>query len=121
MIDALFQEHNTALISFLVARGSSDQEARDVAQEAYVKMLELNQPVSFHRAYLFKTAANIAIDRARHRATRTRLHERWLPPAGAAAPSPEHVTSARQELTLITGFLHELPEKCREAFFLYRF
>jgi DNA-directed RNA polymerase specialized sigma24 family protein len=45
------------------------QEAKEVAQEAYVRLLSLEDSgaVSFLRAFLFKTAANLAVDRIRSR------------------------------------------------------
>src|SRR5215831_11895053 len=57
-VERLFAEHNRALIRFLRTRVRSDQEARDVAQEAYVRLLQIDQPgtISFLRAYLFRTA-----------------------------------------------------------------
>ena len=67
VIERLFREHNEALIRFLRGRVGSRNEALEVAQEAYVRLLSLDQPgaVSYLRAFLFKTAANIAIDRRR--------------------------------------------------------
>ena len=41
-IDRLFREHNDALLRVLNARLRSPQEAREVAQEAYVQLLGLN-------------------------------------------------------------------------------
>src|SRR5579859_6647978 len=66
-IERLFREHNEALVRFLLARLRSRQAALEVAQEAYVRLLSLDQPgaVSYLRSFLFKTAANIAIDRRR--------------------------------------------------------
>lgn len=125
LVSRLFHEHNQALIGFLLTRVNSEQEARDVAQEAYVRMLELDTPgaVGFLRAYLFKTAANLAVDRARQRAIQARLHEHWLVPLDALSevPSPEGVASARQELELLRSFMAELPPRCRAAFYLHRF
>src|ERR1041384_1753927 len=71
----LLRNHNRALHAFLMTRVRDEHEAREIAQEAYVRMLQLEHPgaVSFLRAYLFKTAANIALDRAKERATHARL------------------------------------------------
>ena len=41
VIQRLFEEHNRTLIGFLRARLRSEAEARDVAQEAYVRLLQL--------------------------------------------------------------------------------
>ena len=67
VVERLFREHNEALIRFVRGRVRSHNEALEVAQEAYVRLLSLDQPgaVSHLRAFLFKTAANIAIDRCR--------------------------------------------------------
>src|SRR5689334_22138496 len=74
LVERLFREHNEALIRFLLGRCRSYQEAREVAQEAYVRLLSLDQPgaVSYLRSFLFRTAANIAIDRQR----REEVHDR---------------------------------------------
>lgn len=71
-IERLFREHNEALLRFIAAKLGSEQEAREVAQEAYVRLLSLHKPeaVSYLRAFLYKTAANLAFDRLRQRARR---------------------------------------------------
>lgn len=65
LLARLFREHNQELFGFLCTRLRSEQDAREVAQEAYARLLQLDQPgaISLLRAYLFKTAANLAIDR----------------------------------------------------------
>jgi RNA polymerase sigma-70 factor (ECF subfamily) len=124
-VSRLFREHNQALIQFLLTRVRSEQEARDVAQEAYVRMLELERPsgVSFLRAYLFKTAANLAVDRARRQTNLQHIHEQWIDPfeSLAQAPAADHNANAQQELALVCTYLQELPPRCRTAFYLHRF
>jgi RNA polymerase sigma-70 factor (ECF subfamily) len=121
----LFREHNQALIGFLLGRVNSQQEAQEIAQEAYVRMLELDTAgaVGFLRAYLFKLAANLAVDRARQRATHTRLQQIWVDPFEylSQEPSAERGAAARQELQLVRRFMSELPPRCRVAFYLHRF
>ncbi|WP_025895933.1 RNA polymerase sigma factor [Kordiimonas gwangyangensis] len=75
VVENLFREHNQALLAFLRARLASDQAARDVAQEAYVKLLQLDRPqeISFLRAYLYKIAANLATDHRRRQKTRDKV------------------------------------------------
>ncbi len=119
----LYREHNQALIRFLMTRVDSEQEARDVAQEAYVRVLQLDThgAVSFLSGYLFKTAANIAVDRVRRR-VRWRKADSELMQAGSGgeAPEPERVLAAQEQLALMDRFLQELPLKCRQAFYLHR-
>ena len=71
-VSQLFREHNRALLGYLTVRLRSEQEAKEVAQEAYLRLLQLQEPdtSSLVREYLFKTATNLAIDRLRHRRVR---------------------------------------------------
>jgi RNA polymerase sigma factor (sigma-70 family) len=119
----IFQDHNRSLLGFLFAKLRSEAEAHEVAQEAYVRLLQLERPgtISFLRAYLFRIAANLAIDRIRHRRVREdktapELFEQLL-----AAPSPERRAMARQELDLVVAALEELPPACRKACALHFF
>lgn len=123
LIGRLFREHNRSLIRFLMNRVRSNEEAADVAQEAYARMLQLDSPgtISYLRAFLFKTAAHIAIDRLRsHKAEQRRAERRFLDGV-AVSPPTEQFIADEEELRLTTGFIQELPPKYREALLLSRF
>ena len=51
-----FREHNRMLVGYLRSRLGSEQEAKEVAEDAYVRVLQLHQPGApgLLRAYLFK-------------------------------------------------------------------
>lgn len=121
----LYREHNHALVRFLKTRVDSEQEAQDVAHEAYVRMLQLDThgAVSYLSAYLFRTAANIAIDRVR-RGNRGQLVHRFLAQDASGdagrAVAPDQQLATQQELEIIACALEELPPKCRQAFYLHR-
>jgi RNA polymerase sigma-70 factor (ECF subfamily) len=120
-IEQLFREHNDALLRFLRARLNSDADAREAAQEAYVRLLQLDrsdQP-SFLRAYLFKIASNVATDMLRRKGVRARLAEPPEPPSAREAVQ-EQALSARQQLRAVEAALGELPPRCRMAFILRR-
>ena len=123
VIAELFRAHNGALVSFLAARLQNAQDARDVAQEAYVRLLQLDSPgaLSFLRGYLFKIAENLAIDRIRHRALRARVAytEKLLFDELDEHSSPERNLIAQEELSRISARLMELPENCRRAFIMH--
>jgi RNA polymerase sigma factor (sigma-70 family) len=123
VIADLFRAHNGALVSFLAARLHNAQDARDVAQEAYVRLLQLDTPgaLSFLRGYLFKIAENLAIDRIRHRALRVRAAytEALLFDDLDEGSSPERNLIAQEELSQISARLIELPAKCRQAFIMH--
>lgn len=119
-VERLFREHNRALVGFLTARLGSEQEAREVAQEAYVRLLRLDQPTasSFLRAHLFHIAANLAIDRLRHRTLRARAPLNDLFQELLFAPTPEHQALAAEEIEVMRLALRELPGKSARAFTL---
>lgn len=121
-IAELFREHNAALLRFAAAKLGSEQEARDVAQEAYVRLLQLDRPetISYLRAFLFKIASNLAMDRLRAR--------RRMPPAPAVLDedlvvfdlSPERHCAGQEMVEVLKHALQELPAKCRDIFVLHR-
>lgn len=121
-VERLFREHNAALLRFISAKIGSEQEAREIAQEAYVHLLQLNHPsaVSFLRAFLFKTAANLAIDRLRQRDRRSHLVS--MPELDFARfdLTPERQISGEQEIAIVGAAVARLPAKCRQAFLLHR-
>jgi RNA polymerase sigma factor (sigma-70 family) len=121
-VERLFREHNAALLRFIAAKVGSEQEAREIAQEAYVHLLQLDHPgaVSFLRAFLFKTAANLAIDRLRQRGRRA--HFTSMPELDFAVfeLTPERQLSGEQAVTVLREAVARLPAKCRQAFLLHR-
>jgi RNA polymerase sigma-70 factor (ECF subfamily) len=122
LVATLFREHNDSLVRFLTSRLRSPQEAREVAQEAYVRVLSLDTPgaVSFLRAFLFKTAANIAIDRIRHRHRCPHANDVSLFDELHDCRTPEVRAEGAQEIALLTRLLAQLPTKCRYAFLLHK-
>lgn len=123
-VERLFREHHDALIRFLAARLRSVEEATEVAQEAYVRLMHLHDPsaCSFLKALLYRTATNLAIDRIRQRQRRSQLDQEALPQFAAqlSTPAPDRLWVAREELVVIQESLHELPARCREVFLMAR-
>jgi RNA polymerase sigma factor (sigma-70 family) len=122
VIERLFREHNEALIRFLRPRLRSKAEAREVAQEAYVRLLSLDKPgaVSYLRAFLFKTAANLAVDRLRHEQALARAADAPLFHEFIDSRTPERQLAASQAIQRLERLIAALPAKCREAFLLNR-
>src|SRR5688500_2420639 len=110
LIGRLFCEHNEALIRFLIARTHSRQEAREIAQEAYVRLLSLDKPgaVSYLRAFLFKTAANIATDRRRRHEAYERAAEQPLFQEFVDARTPERRIADDQTLQRLRSVIAAL-------------
>ena len=121
-ITRLFSEHNESLVRFLAARLNSVQEAKDVAQEAYVRLLSLDDSgaVSFLRAFLFKTAANLAVDRLRSRTRQRQAMSAGLCDELREASTPDHEAAQVEEAAIVRQLIAELPPKCRQVFLLHR-
>jgi RNA polymerase sigma factor (sigma-70 family) len=118
LVERLFREHNEALIRFLRGRVGSRNEALEVAQEAYVRLLSLDQPgaVSYLRAFLFKTAANIAIDRRRRVRSYDRVTGGQLFTEFSENRTPERQVAAEQTLRHLGSLIESMPAKCQASF-----
>jgi len=121
-LNASFGSHNEALVRFLLARLRSRQAALEVAQEAYVRLLSLDEPgaVSYLRSFLFKTAANLAVDRLRRDDVHARATDHRCFTNLPMRERPSAWWQARRKLkTDAVG--KSMPPKCRRAFILNRF
>lgn len=119
-IKALFQRHNEELVRYLTGHLKSRDEAVEVAQEAYVRLLRLDDAstIGFLRAFLFRTATNIAIDRQRKQ-TRAQAYvqeETHDTSSQIFGFTPEREVAAKQSLNRVVDCLESLPVKCRYAF-----
>lgn len=123
VLSQLFECHNRVLVAFLASRLGNEEEAMEVAQEAYVKLLQLDRPgaISFLRAYLFRTAANLAVDRLRRRSRAQRLEPVYDEDELTDTRSPGRQAIASEELAIVRRALLELPEHYRQAFLMRRF
>ncbi len=125
VIEHAFEQYNESLVRYLSVRLRSIKDAEEVAQEAYVRLLKLDEPdtISHLQAYLFKIASNIAVDRMRSQSRKPQ----HIPFDGvtekiAAPESPlDQRLDAQRQLLLIREIVNELPPKCRKAFLLYKF
>jgi len=124
-IEALFQRHNDELVRYLTGHLKSRDEAVEVAQEAYVRLLRLDDAstIGFLRAFLFRTATNIAIDRQRKhgRAKAYVEHESADATSQIFGFTPEREAAAKQTLERVVDCIDSLPAKCRHAFVEFKF
>lgn len=120
-LERLYQAHADELHGF-ARRRVGRQDAEDVVQEAYLHLLQtglaaaLDQP----RAYLFRIAANLAVDAARKVKTRARYadDEALFLGFATARVCPESAAAHAIEMRRLRASLAELPPRCREAFVL---
>lgn len=122
--DALFREHNDALVRAVYSRVHSWEEATEVVQEAYVRVFRLNNPppINFLRAYLYKTAFNLASD-SRGRQNRRQQREESVytevyRERERENPTPERLCLDDEMRAHLQDAVNQLPPKARMAFTL---
>ena len=123
------------LLSFFLRRLHNREEAEDLTQEVFLRILrrEDTVPVDNPEIYIFRIAANLLRDRARKAAThRTADHASIDAPAAQFADSgilspalvedrgPERVLLSQESLTEVMRALDELGDRTRDIFMLFR-
>lgn len=117
----VFRAHKAGLVRFLTVRTGSVEDAKEIVQEAFAKMLALDRPgtIGFLAGYLWRIAVNLAIDRRRQQAQ----HESFTRAAASSADqqeaSAESTAAARQRLAIVERAIGNLPARCLEAFILH--
>jgi len=117
----VYRNHHAALVRFLAVRTGSAEDAKEIVQEAYARVLALDRPrtISLLVGYLWRIAANLAIDRQRERAHRERFTRDALCSPEKREFSAESTCEARERLAIVELAIGELPPKCVEAFVLH--
>ena len=127
-IEQMYQDNHEGFLRFLMQKTQNMDDAHDVLQEAFQKLMKRDglREMENPRAYLYRTATNIIIDRQRKGQHHTRYIREVISgveagtASGPATIPPERQVAARQELDIIYKALDELPEKCRRAFLMHR-
>lgn len=129
----LLQVHRAELLRFLTARCGSADEAEDLLQDMWFRVTaQPSGPIVNGRAYLFRVANNLALDRSRARHRAMRRERLWLEAESgdaAAAPEdradpaelPEEKIAREQEAQALRRAIADLPEGAGRALRLYRF
>lgn len=121
---SLMAEFRPALVRYFSRRVHASQEVEDLVHDVLVRLVRNRQFADREgaRGYVFETANSVLVDYIRRRST-----------AGAQAVvafdseahegedfGPERVIQGRQELSIATAILMELPERTRTIFILRR-
>ncbi|WP_336965774.1 RNA polymerase sigma factor [Sphingobium aquiterrae] len=127
----IYRLHRAELLRFLTARTGSAAEAEDVVQELWIKALATDAgPIANGRAYLYRTAQNLVLDRLRERRRREARDRQWtdaeIGPASPEGETPDHRLNAleqmeqREEAARLASAIGNLPEGARRAFQLHK-
>lgn len=130
-LETVYHARRAELLRFLVARTGSTAEAEDVLQEIWLRIGEgASGPIANARAYLYRVAQNLVLDRLRE-AKRREVRERaWMElasgtdlrhadPADPHADALEQMTG-REEVARLASAIANLPPGARRAFQLHK-
>ena len=114
------QRQRRSLLRYLTRRTGSSEEAEDILQDAYARVLAVVHPgeIDTLDRYLWRAAMNVMTDHGRARQRRAHLMERLAGQAEQFAPSAEAAADARERLALTSAAVNTLPPKCAQAFTL---
>lgn len=114
-----------ALRAFFGRRMASPAEAEDMAQEVFVRLSasETGDEIRHPRAYIFRIARNLLIDRSRARVRPLDLAQPLDSESEMLHVKPEQENALHLEelRRVVETALGELPLKCRDAFVLRRY
>lgn len=122
----LFLAHRREIQAFLARKLQNVDLAGDLTQETFIRYAQQGDSgtgaVAEKRAYLFRTANNLAIDHIRmerRRQTTPAPYEK-LAAHAEDAPGLDRAYEAKQELVQLQAIIAELPLLTRQCFLLVR-
>lgn len=116
----LFERFRVPLLRYLTELLTRREEAEDVAQETYVRLMQVERIESGRvRALIFKVATNLAYDRFRQRRARgPHADDDALADMASDEPPPERIVAFEQAVGIVKRTLLELKPRCRQVFLL---
>jgi RNA polymerase sigma-70 factor (ECF subfamily) len=130
-LEMLYGVHRTDLMRFLIARVGDQAEADDLSQELWMRAKQHHGgPIGNGRAYLYRMAQNLVVDRIREQQRRMARERRWsdeatdftaagLDPVDGRRTAEEEIL-AREEVAALTSAVSSLPDGARKAFEMHK-
>lgn len=121
LLDQIFS-HRAALQKYLRRFTAGAEDVEDLVQEAYVRVCAMPpaQAVDSPRALLFRIARNLAVDRARQKATRATDDVADFEPLNVSSEEaePDQQVDLRRRYESFCAAVDSLPPLCRRVFVL---
>jgi RNA polymerase sigma factor CnrH len=124
LVERLFTAHRAALLQYLTRLLGSGEDAEEIVQETYIRVLKLDdvsQLDSEVRRFLFRIATNLARDRFRQR--KARAHDAHVPydlvELEGHGEAPEEIVDWDTGMAVLKQALLDLPPRHRQVFLLH--
>jgi len=126
--DELDARFRASLLAYFLRRTGNPQEAEDLTQETFVRLIGSStfENAEEARAFVFRVASNLLRDRARSQTRLRRFPTLPLDSVAGDEPKlvedidPERVLISRESLTEVLACLDELGERTKNIFILFR-
>lgn len=123
-LELLYQRHQKELLRHLYKIVLCEHTAEDLVQETFLRIagIECERRLDQPRAFLYRTATNLALDHLRKQKVRAPAEEsneidEALP---SDRPSVENSVFDKQRFDLFMRALDSLPPRCRQVFVMHR-
>jgi len=114
----LYETEHDGVVRWLVTHGVEYPDARDLTQEAFLKLWEMRGEMKDPRAYLHKTAKNLRKDYFKHIEVVNGCDEARLPKP-ATPPTPHELLECAEVEGVVEAALREMAPGVREVFLGY--
>lgn len=121
--DTLYQEHHQWLVKWISRRTFGLDNAQDLAQDTFIRLLERNhlpEGIRSPKAWLAKIAGNLMIDQARRQILERNYLSILVSLPEAEQPSPDQQLQILALLEQIDGILNGLRAIEKQAFLMVR-
>jgi RNA polymerase sigma-70 factor (ECF subfamily) len=129
-LEAVYRLYRGDLLRFLTARLGDAVEAEDILQELWIRLHNApGSPVANGRAYLYRMAQNLIVDRIREKQRRMQRERLWLEAHGVTVTTGEPADQTsnaeeamleREETARLAATVASLPEGARRVFELHK-
>ncbi len=124
-IHTVYVQYRAELCRHVINKvGLSYSEAEDIVQTAFTRIAEIDfESVQNHRAFLYKTSYNLAIDFKRHGSVRQKYIDERIDTDYFCVEelSPDRVFEGGRQLNIITRAMWGMPKKRRKLLMMSRF
>lgn len=119
-IDTLYIQHHGWLVGMLRRKLGNVDNAHDIAQDTFLRILSAGEPVALRepRAYLTTVASRLTAQYFRRLALERAYLEALAAQPAVTAPSPETRQLVVEALAAVSNVLAGLPARTREIFLL---